>query len=97
MISAPLSMAEAVAELDRALARLNDYRAQLDNAFDLLQDASRLTSKLGTELRHSAAELLKVRDERDNALRLVNKWRKAAESLAAERDTWRTRATGSRQ
>jgi len=65
MIVAPTTMAEAIAEIDRALARLNDYRAQLDNTFEMLQTASQLTSRLGTELRHTASELETVRTERD--------------------------------
>lgn len=65
MRAVPNTMAEAVAEIDRVIARLNDYRAQLNNTFDMLQTASRLTGRLGTELRHTAAELEKVRNERD--------------------------------
>lgn len=65
MIVVPTTMAEAVAEIDRVCSRLDDYRAQLDNTFDLLQTASRLADKLGTELRHTASELESTRAERD--------------------------------
>lgn len=65
MKSIPATIAEAIAEIDRVKGRLDDYRAQLDNTFAMLQSASGLAGRLGTELRHTAAELESVRAERD--------------------------------
>jgi chromosome segregation ATPase len=92
MIAAPTSMAQAVAELDRALQRVDEYRAQLDHSMDLLQKATQLSSRLGVEIREYQKELETRRGELEEARQIIVRLRNIIDTITADRDNWRAKA-----
>lgn len=93
MIAAPVTMAAALSELDRATQRVDDYRAQLDNVMDMLRAAGNLTNRLTTELQHTVAELEQCRTLLYEQRTQINRLQGAISELTVERDDWRARAS----
>lgn len=92
MIAAPATMAAALTELDQAVRRVDDYRAQLDNLMDMLRAAGNLTNRLTTELQHTVAELEQCRGLLYEQRTQINRLQGQVAQLGAERDDWRARS-----
>jgi outer membrane protein TolC len=93
MIVVPTSIANATDLIAKLQARLDDYRAQIDNLTAVQQTTARAFAVQAEELKVYVGELEQTRDDLECALLTISQLDEELGSVRAERDTYRAQAS----